>query len=53
MEYNEAPKIKEYHQQLHKHGIKAPVLEVDAREKNDIETLIKTLLYSLDPWLGK
>ncbi len=53
MEYNETPKIEAYHQQLHKHGITAPVLEIDAREKNDIETLVKTLLYSLDPWLGK
>jgi len=53
MEHNEAPKIEAYHQQLHKRGIKAPVLEIDAREKNDIKTLIKALLYSLDPWLGR
>ena len=53
MENNPAPTIETYHHHLKKHDIKAPVLEVDARKKEDIETLLKVLLYSLDPWLGK
>ncbi|VAW89862.1 hypothetical protein MNBD_GAMMA17-209 [hydrothermal vent metagenome] len=53
MENNTTPSIEAYHHQLKAFGIKAPILEVDARKKNDIETLIKALLYSLDPWLGK
>lgn len=53
MEHNTTPSIEAYHHQLEAFGIKAPILEVDARKKNDIETLIKALLYSLDPWLGE
>jgi len=53
MENNPEPTIETYHQHLNQYEIKAPVLEVDARKKEDIETLLKVLLYSLDPWLGK
>jgi signal recognition particle receptor subunit beta len=53
MEHNTTPSIKTYHQELLKCGINAPILEIDARDKRDIKTLIKALLYSLDPWLGK
>jgi len=53
MEHNTTPSIKTYNQELQKCGINAPILEIDARDKRDIKTLIKALLYSLDPWLGK
>jgi len=53
MEHHTTPSLKTYHQELQKFGINAPILEIDARDKRDIKTLIKALLYSLDPWLGK
>jgi len=53
MENNPTPTIDSYHHQLNKLKIAAPVFEVDARNKKDIVTLLKVLLYSLDPWLGE
>ncbi len=53
MESNPEPTIETYHQHLKTLGIKSPIFEVDARKKEDITTLLKVLLYSLDPWLGE
>lgn len=53
MEHNPQPAIAQYQEALQPFNIKAPVLEVDARRKEDVNTLLKALLYSLDPWLGE
>ncbi len=53
MESNPSPTIDAYHHQLNELNMSAPVFEVDARNKKDVVTLLKVLLYSLDPWLGE
>jgi len=53
MENNPEPAIETYHQNLNALNMNAPVFEVDARKEEDISTLLKVLLYSLDPWLGE
>ncbi len=51
MDRKPKPVLEEYHLQLRKLGIKAPLFEVDARKKNDISILVQALLYTLDPTL--
>jgi uncharacterized protein len=51
MDLSSKPSIDDYHTQLQAFGLKPPVFEVDAREKNDVSLLVQALLYSLDPGL--
>lgn len=46
-----APHLDAYHQVLAQSGWNVPVFEVDARSEQDMRTLLKALLYSLDPGL--
>lgn len=41
--------LDSYHQALKSMGRSIPVLEIDAREKSDIATLIEALLFNIDP----
>lgn len=52
MDEKASPAIDDYHQHVSSLGWpKLPVLEVDAREKEDMSLLVQSLLYSLDPTL--
>lgn len=53
MESNPEPTIETYHKNLRALNLNAPVFEVDARNKSDVVTMLKALLYSLDPWMGE
>ena len=46
-----APALADYVARLDAAGLRAPVLEVDARQRKDIALLIEALLYSIDPGL--
>lgn len=37
------------HEKLRKNGLSAPVFQVDARNKQDINTLLEALILSIDP----
>lgn len=41
--------LEDYHATLEGMGWCVPVFEVDARDGHDMRTLVKALLYSLDP----
>lgn len=43
------PGIADYHRQLYRIGVRAPVFEIDARSREDVSLLLQTLLYLLDP----
>ncbi|NMT62305.1 GTP-binding protein [Marinobacter orientalis] len=49
MDIKARPGLYSYHTKLSELGIKAPVFEVDARERNDISVLLQALLAMLDP----
>lgn len=51
MDISTRPTIEEYHEQLQKSGVKMPVFSVDAREKDDVSTLVQALMFALDPGL--
>jgi signal recognition particle receptor subunit beta len=46
-----SPDLSKYHEILNKLDFKVPVFEVDARSEADMRTLLKALLFSLDPGL--
>jgi len=46
------PSINEYREWLSELSISAPVFTVDARERQDVSSLIQALLYSLDPGIA-
>ena len=48
---HQSPSVSEYHAQLKSSGLNPPVFEVDARSREDMTTLVKALLYSIDPKL--
>lgn len=53
MDQKAYPALDDYHQEVSSLGWPAlPVLEVDAREKEDMSLLVQSLLYSLDPTLA-
>jgi hypothetical protein len=52
MDISPAPKITDYHQQLHSIGLNPPIFDVDARCKKDVSLLLQALLYSLDPGIS-
>ncbi|TDT41649.1 hypothetical protein DES49_1750 [Halospina denitrificans] len=49
MDMKARPGLYSYHTKLNELGVKAPVFEVDARERNDITVLLQALLAMLDP----
>jgi signal recognition particle receptor subunit beta len=53
MDEKTTPAIDDYYQHISSLGWpKLPILEVDAREKEDMSLLVQSLLYSLDPTLA-
>jgi len=40
------------HDHLHRTGLNPPVFTVDARDRDDVRTLVKALLYAIDPGLS-
>jgi signal recognition particle receptor subunit beta len=53
MDEKATPTVDDYHQHVSSLGWpKLPILEVDAREKEDMSLLVQSLLYSLDPTLA-
>ncbi|MGD8912441.1 MAG: ATP/GTP-binding protein [Candidatus Thiodiazotropha sp.] len=53
MDEKASPAIDDYHQHITSLGWpKLPILEVDAREREDMSLLVQSLLYSLDPTLA-
>ena len=44
--------LQELHAQLRAAGLCAPLFTVDARDRRDVRTLVKALLFSLDPGLS-
>lgn len=46
-----ATSINAYHDQLKGSGLNPPIFEVDARSRLDMTTLVRALLYSIDPGL--
>jgi len=48
-----SPTIQDYRQWLEEQSIDAPVFSVDAREKQDVSSLVQALLYSIDPGVTK
>jgi signal recognition particle receptor subunit beta len=51
MDTHPTPAINDYHAQLQGTGLNPPIFEVDARNRDDMVTLVKSLLYSIDPGL--
>lgn len=49
MDLAREPGIEDYRSWLDEFGLRAPVFEIDARERDDVGTLIESLLYALDP----
>ncbi|TQV62054.1 MAG: GTP-binding protein [Halothiobacillaceae bacterium] len=43
------PELERYNDHLASLGYKAPIFEVDARERRDVALLVQALLYSIDP----
>lgn len=52
MDQSDTPRIDEYSRVFYNTEFRAPVFQVDARERADIVVLIQTLLYLLDPALA-
>ncbi|WP_434779707.1 GTP-binding protein [Neisseria sp. Ec49-e6-T10] len=51
MDARPEPDIESYQRTLASMSIRAPIFEVDARRKEDIQNLVMALLYSIDPGL--
>ncbi|MES9862872.1 MAG: ATP/GTP-binding protein [Candidatus Thiodiazotropha sp. LLP2] len=52
MDKKASPEIDDYHKEVSSMGWPTlPIMEVDAREKEDMSLLVQSLLYSLDPTL--
>lgn len=47
--HGKGPTLERYHQTLVERDIQSPVLEIDAREKSDVATLLQALLFNIDP----
>ena len=52
MDEVDTPTINDYRQWLNELSISAPVFTVDARERQDVSSLVQALLYSLDPGIA-
>lgn len=49
MDMRREPNLQEYRSCLDSLSLRAPIFEVDARQRRDVTILIESLLYSLDP----
>ncbi|BCX89455.1 conserved hypothetical protein [Methylomarinovum tepidoasis] len=49
MDLKAAPPLESYHKSLEQLGLRAPVLEIDARRREDVALLVQTLLFHLNP----
>ena len=49
MDEQNKPSINDYRKWLNELAVAAPVFTVDARERQDVSSLVQALLYSLDP----
>lgn len=49
MDEKKSPSINDYRKWLNELSVVAPVFTVDARERQDVSSLVQALLYSLDP----
>ncbi|PID49243.1 MAG: GTP-binding protein [Proteobacteria bacterium] len=49
MDLQATPNLGKYRQWLDELALRAPVFEIDARERSDVSALVQALLYSLDP----
>jgi signal recognition particle receptor subunit beta len=49
MDNQRTPTIEEYVAQLKELNLSAPVYEIDGRKREDVSTLVQSLLLSLDP----
>lgn len=49
MDEHKTPCINDYRKWLKDMSVQAPVFTVDARERQDVSSLVQALLYSLDP----
>ncbi len=49
MDLERSPTLNHYRESLDKLNVRAPLLEVDARDSDDVSRLVQALLYSLDP----
>jgi uncharacterized protein len=52
MDEQREPGLDRYNLHLKALGLKAPIFEVDARERRDVAILVQALLYSLDPGIA-
>jgi len=53
MDEKSTPSLEDYHQEIGNLGWPSlPVMEVDARRREDVSILVQSLLYSLDPTLA-
>jgi signal recognition particle receptor subunit beta len=53
MDISNKPTIADYHAQLRETGLKPPIFAVDARVKNDVSLLVRSLLHPLEPGLAE
>ena len=49
---NKQSRLKEFNSILERYSFRAPILEADPRNKNDVALLIQALLYTVDPGLS-
>lgn len=47
------PYLDQYHRELERIGLRAPLFQVDARRPDDVSLLVQALLYQLDPGLAQ
>ncbi len=51
MDIKSSPTIEDYHASLEPTGLKPPIFDVDARKREDVATLVRALLYAIEPGL--
>ncbi len=49
---NGQPRLNEFNSLLERYNFRAPIMEADPRNKNDVALLIQALLYTVDPGLS-
>jgi signal recognition particle receptor subunit beta len=53
MDVSPYPLLEEYHPRAAEFGFTPPIFEVDARRRDDVSTLVQSLLYTLDPGIDE
>jgi uncharacterized protein len=49
--HGKGPTLEDYHRSLLARDVNSPVMEIDARDKSDVATLLQGLLFNIDPSL--